>query len=259
MIRRALAVAALMTSTLGFTYGPSASASGEQPGCRDSLGLGGATPVDPDYCDGRVRPGVRIATSRGTCTANFLFRGANGKRFLGTAGHCFLSANGERTSFSDPTVWAYTNGWMTIGKVVYAVLDDRDFALIELDWGVSASAEMAHFGGPTGVYHAHSPLPEVVHHYGFGTMISDIFAARTSLALNTLTEVRVGALGAATWGDSGGPAITGDGRALGVVVTIGNLSASAGTVGISRLDYVLPFAEQAIGTTLTIQTAPRRA
>ena len=258
MLRRAVLAALLLALIVTVGGSPSATATGEQPGCRDSYGMGGSTPVDSDYCDGAVRPGARIATSRGTCTANFLFTGANGKRYLGTAGHCILREDGETTQFTNPAVSAYANGWRSIGRLVYAVLDHRDFALIELDFGASVSAQMAHFGGPTGVYTDHSPLPVAVRHYGFGTVISDIVAARTSIAPNTLADGRVGAVGVATWGDSGGPAITADGRALGVVVTIGNVSISPGTVGISRLDFVLPDAERAIGTTLTIQTAPLR-
>lgn len=256
MLRRVLLASALLLSVFGVH---TASAAGEQPGCRSSLGLGGSTPIDTDWCDGAVRPGVQISTSIGGCTANFLWNGSNGKRYLGTAGHCLLAADGETTTFSSPVVQAYVNGWRRIGVARYAILNaDRDFALIELDAGVTAYPDMAHFGGPTDTYTGTSLTPLVVHHYGWGLGISELFPARTSLALNTIPVNRVGAVGIATFGDSGGPAITGDGKALGVVVTLGHISASPGGVGISRLDFQVPRAAAALGTTLTLQTAPLR-
>ena len=259
MFRRALLAALLVLSIVGVTA-PAPARAEDQIGCRSSLGLGGATPIDTDWCDGAVRPGVEISTAIGGCTANFLFSGSDGKRYLGTAGHCLLEGDGFTTSFPNATVRAYANGWKVIGRAAFAVLDaSRDFALIELDSGVVAYPDMAHFGGPTGTYTAHSLLPEVVHHYGWGVGYGAVVPARTSVALNTFPVSRVGAVGTVSFGDSGGPAITGDGSALGVIVTIGNLNASAGTVGISRIDYQLPFAEQALGIDLTLQTAPLRS
>ena len=260
MIRRALVALALLAAASGVTPVMPAARAAEQAGCEGSLGLGGRTPIDTNYCNGLVRPGVEIRTSTGGCTANFVFSGANGKRYLGTAGHCLLDGQGETTTFASPTVQAYASGWRTIGRAAYAVLsDERDFALIELDPSVTAVAEMAHFGGPTGVYTGQSLAPEIVHHYGYGLVLGEVIPARTSIAPNTVGHYRVGAEGAVIFGDSGGPAITEDGRALGVIVTLGHVgSASAGTVGISRLDVALSRAETWIGTSLTLQTAPLR-
>jgi hypothetical protein len=67
------------------------------------------------------------------------------------------------------------------------------------------------------------------------------------------------AWGAVTFGDSGSGIITDDGRALGVVVTVGFGSSAdgEGTIGITRLAPQLQLAEGALGADFELVTAPR--
>ena len=61
------------------------------------------------------------------------------------------------------------------------------------------------------------------------------------------------------WGDSGSAVIDSEGRAVGVLVTLTGLdSYSAGSNGITRLDYQLPLAAQKLGISLSLVTAPLR-
>ena len=50
-----------------------------------------AEPAGIGPCEG-VRPGGRLETDIGLCTYNFLFRGPDGTRYIGTAGHCILAS-----------------------------------------------------------------------------------------------------------------------------------------------------------------------
>src|SRR5882672_5424351 len=60
-------------------------------------------PVGTGGCPG-VRPGSRLTTTFGVCTANFLFRAADGTRYIGTAGHCIGRAKGG-TGTAREKVW----------------------------------------------------------------------------------------------------------------------------------------------------------
>ena len=48
-----------------------------------------APPVGTGPCPG-VRPGAIVNSDTGQCTFNFLFQGSDGRRYIGTAGHCIL-------------------------------------------------------------------------------------------------------------------------------------------------------------------------
>ena len=222
------------------------------PGAQASTCTGGADalvghlPFGWTTCNG-VRPG---ATVNG-CTLNFLFAGGDGHRYMGTAGHCIVGVGTTDHVFASPGPAAVVDG-MRIGEFAYAQNgDSRDIALIRLDPGVDASPELAHFGGPVGIYTDHSPSPVVLHHYSRASDVGKVVYARTAIARNTTGYAKVPGLAAVSGGDSGSPVIDASGRAVGILVTLPG--------GITRLDYQLPFAEAALGTTLTLQTAPFRA
>lgn len=216
-------------------------------------------PVTTSKCTG-VRPGQQVASSDGRCTMNFLFTGSDGNRYMGVAGHCVPGAGND-------TTWSYGSGPVAtvqgqrIGEWVYAVFaGSRDFSLIRLDPGVAASGELMHFGGPTALYTDHAPTPALLHHYGQISMTGSVVPGRSMIAANTLDVRNVAAVGTGVWGDSGSAVIDSSGRAVGVLVTLGGFnSRSAGTNGITRLDYQLPFAEQKLGVQLTLVTAPLRS
>ena len=215
-------------------------------------------------CSG-VRPGTTVLSSGGQCSFNFMWKDSAGNRYMGTAGHCIVDEGEQRT-------WAYGSGPVAsnnqgrIGEFVYAILQDpKDFALIRLDPAVPASAQMCHFGGPTGVNSDRPALtsPVVLNHFGNGIGVGTVLPARSALALGMPDPDHVYAEGAVVPGDSGSGIISSDGRAVGVIVTTGVHSSSigtsgvdAGTMGVTRLAPQEARAEQVLGVGMTLQTAP---
>ena len=218
-----------------------------------------AGPVGTTSCAG-VHPGALVTSPRGSCTLNFLFSGSDGNRYIGTAGHCILDAYSSGVVYPSGSGPVAKVDGQRAGEFAYAVMDGgRDFALIRLDTNVPAWPEMSHFGGPTAMYTERSLTPVVLHHFGHGLVTGQYTRARSMLAPNTFSAQGVAAIGTGLWGDSGSGVISSDGRAVGVLVTLGGYwFPSVGTNGITRLDYQLPFAQAALGVTLTLQTAPMR-
>jgi hypothetical protein len=230
-----------------------------------------AAPVGTGPCPG-VRPGAIVQSDAGQCTFNFLFTGSDGARYIGTAGHCILGESpiggdvGEESWAPGQGPVARDSSGQRIGEFAYAILQDpKDFALIRLDPGVQASAQMCHFGGPTGVNNDNPGLsmPTVLNHYGNGLGVGTVLPARSALALGMPDPDHVFAEGAVVPGDSGSGIISSDGRAVGVIVTTGIHSSSigtsgvdAGTMGVTRITPQVQRAQQVLGVGLTLQTAP---
>lgn len=230
-----------------------------------------ATPVGTGSCPG-VRPGAVVRSDTGQCTFNFLFDASDGRRYIGTAGHCILQQDdaggdvGERTWPAGTGPAARTAAGNRIGEFAYAILDDpKDFALIRLDPGVSADAGMCHFGGPTGVNddRPDATSPVALNYFGEGVGVGSVVPARSAVALGMPDPDHVYAQGAAVPGDSGSAVISGDGRAVGVLVTVGVHTdgagapePEAGTVGITRLTPQLRRGERVLGVVLVLREAP---
>jgi len=227
-----------------------------------------AAPVGTGTCPG-VRPGAIVQSDAGQCTFNFLFTGSNGARYMGTAGHCILGESPIGGDVGEES-WAPGTGPVAtdadgnrIGEFAYAILQDpKDFALIRLDAGVQASAQMCHFGGPNGTNNDQGSAPVVLNHFGNGVGIGSVLPARSHLALGTPSPDHVYANGVAAPGDSGSGVISSDGRAVGVLVTVGIHTAGIGTagvdaglVGITRITPQVARAQQVLGTGFTLQTA----
>ncbi len=216
-----------------------------------------------EACDG-VRPGAVVQSDVGGCTFNFLFTGNDGRRYIGTAGHCILPADGEQSWAPGAGPEARDGNDQRIGEFAYAVLQDpKDFSLIRLDPGVAASPQMCHFGGPTGINEDQPSTPTVLNHFGQGLGLGATVPARTAVATSMPDPDHVYADGAIIFGDSGSGIISDDGRAVGVIVTVGLHAASigtsgvdAGSMGITRLAPQVARAEQVLGIGLTLQTAP---
>lgn len=257
-----LSAGPLLGRTLGGATSPQAAPAapvttlGGRP-CR-LIGVPLAAPIGLGGCGG-VRPGALVEVPDGQCSLNFLFRG-DGQRFMGTAGHCVLDGPGERT-WAAGGPQAKVDG-AVIGEFAYAVLDDlRDFSLIRLYPGVAASAQMCHFGGPTGVA-GDSTTPVVLHHYGNGIVVN-LVPARTGIATSMTDPNVVAAVLLATPGDSGSAVIDSAGGAVGVLVALELATAGAGLlpgvgpVLITRIEPQRSRAQGALGlTSLTLQTAP---
>jgi hypothetical protein len=241
-----------------------------QSGSGSVSGLGPT--VDPfgiGTCPG-VRPGGRVTIDGSGCTLNFVFEGrvrtstgtlVSAGTFIGTAGHCATAPGTERSWNGNGPIAIGSTG-TRIGRVVYANdTDPRDFALIKLDSGVEWKAEMCHFGGPTGTNTSTSTGTTILHHYGQGLGTYQTVPARTAVANGLPNPDTAYAAGAQSFGDSGAPVISSDGRAVGVAVTVGVTvrGTEAGTIGITRLPPQVERARQVLGfVSLDLRTAPLR-
>ena len=229
-----------------------------------------AAPVGTGTCPG-VRPGGIVVSDVGQCTLNFLFLGSDGSRYIGTAGHCILGTSPFGGDVGE-MAWAPGTGpeardanGARIGEFAYAILQDpKDISLIRIDPQVEASAGMCHFGGPTGTNDDQPGLfqPVVLNWFGNGIVAGTVLPARSALAAGMPSPDHVFAQGAATPGDSGSGVISSDGRAVGVLVTVGVHAASlgsaggdAGLIGITRLTPQVERAQQVLGVNLDLQQA----
>lgn len=228
-----------------------------------------AAPAGTGACPG-VRPGAVVNSDTGQCSFNFLFNGSDGRRYMGTAGHCILGESPVGGDVGEES-WAPGTGpeardadGNRIGEFAYAILQDpKDFAVIRLDPGVEASPQMCHFGGPTGTNTDQGSSPVVLNHFGNGVGVGTVLPARSAVAFGMPDPDHVYAAGAVVPGDSGSGIISSDGRAVGVIVTtglhtggIGTAGLDAGTMGVTRLAPQEARAEQVLGVGLTLQTAP---
>jgi len=236
----------------------------------DLIAVPAATPVGVGTCPG-VRPGAVVQSDVGSCTFNFLFNGSDGRRYMGTAGHCILEAPAVGGQAPE-TTWPMGGGPVArdgagnrIGEFAYAILEDpKDFALVRLDAGVVANPQMCHFGGPTGINNDLASGPVTLEHFGNGIGIGTVLPARSAVALGMPDPDHVYALGAVVPGDSGSGIISADGRAVGVIVTtglhlgsIGFPDSDAGAMGITRISPQVQRASQVLEMGLTLQTAPK--
>ena len=229
-----------------------------------------APPVGLSGCS-RVRPGAAVRTDAGLCTLGFLFRGTDGQRYGATSAQCIGAFVGERAPARGRGVVAYDEFDRRIGEFAYGVTDIRaDFALIRLDRDVTASAQMCHFGGPTGQNDDGGSKPVVLHYYGTGFLTSRISVVPEGVGLGRVAPGRsafavglddpdwVFAFGTAIYGDLGSGVISSDGRAVGLVVFAGVVRSGthSGTLGIMRLGPQVDRAEKRLGIGLELMTAP---
>lgn len=230
-----------------------------------------AMAVGVTRCTG-LRPGAAVFVGPSLCTANFLYRDGAGAEFLGTAGHCVLGSARLSGEDAGERVWppgtgpeVSDAGGVAVGRIEYAILSPpKDFALIRLANGVSADPAMCHFGGPNGINSEVTSQPTVLQFYGNGLVTGDVLPARSALALSMSDPDAVFLTGLAAPGDSGAGVIDAQGRAVGVLVTVGvhnggvgDGGVALGTIGVTRLAPQLARARAAMRRPgLSLVTAP---
>ncbi|HEX7277059.1 MAG TPA: hypothetical protein VF244_06760 [Acidimicrobiales bacterium] len=218
--------------------------------------------LDGSEACGGIRPGSPVLTPVGQCTLNFLWKGSDGRHYIGTAGHCVLEGTNQTQAVYPPGQGpvARDASGHPIGEFAYGALDEvGDFALIRLDPAVPASPEICRFGGPSGMAVGPIPLLTPLHHVGRGSLTGSLVPARTQLAIDG-GDVRVlTGLGVASAGDSGSPVVGLDGQAVGVVVATGPALPLAPTgllVFSMRIAPEMGRAAAAMGIAFDLVTAP---
>lgn len=190
-----------------------------------------------------IRPGALMllwsdgGSTLGLCTSNFVFRGAGGQYFIGTAGHC-----GQPGDEVDMVALPF--GLVNIGTVVFSVAGSEDepgndFALVSISPSLNpwVSPSMAHWGGPTGVYTGSGPAPIV--HSGWGLVVGTGGTPRAGLG-TVWTDDPWYFLSVVVEGDSGSAANIAGGNAAGNIthryVTIGDQGVTlAGGTSMTRI------------------------
>jgi len=212
-----------------------------------------------------LHPGDAVSLPGGSrCTLNFLWRGSDGHRYMGTAGHCALKTEiGDRVE---------SGAGALIGRLAYEVRDTRasgaDFALVRLERTVKASPQVQHWGGPTGAYLTMTDQPQILRMAGQAAGLSYVAPDRELLATAVTQPQEIRFLGPVSSNDSGAPVITESGLAAGWTVeladsevpvrTSASNGAEVGASTIVRIDPAIRLAEKALRIRLTLQTAPLR-
>lgn len=236
----------------------------------------------------KVRPGVQVIIGDFQCTANFVFTSPdNLTAYLGLAAHCVSSKKlgdavdigpglGKGTiaysswyvtghSIPDPTT-GQDPGTCT-NETSANVCAFNDFALIELDDATRAvtNPSMLQFGGPVALANSSAvqTLDKVITYGNSGLRqgLSDTSPHEGYVTEQTnpwTTTVFTATPGIP--GDSGSGVMLGDGRALGILVTITEFSSDPfqppASNGVTSLDLALAWAAEHGGPRVQLATAP---
>ena len=229
MHRPTLALAASLALALGIAAGPTTA---------------GAAPAYAPADTATIHPGVQTFTEGGQCTANFVFTDGT-DTYIGQAAHC--SSTGAATdtdgctsgtlpigtaveiSGADhPGTLAYSS-WNTMQAVCETDPDAcayNDLALIKIDPAdvAKVNPSVPHWGGPTGLNT--DGTTGTVYSYGNSSLRQGITLLSPKLGLTSSTEGNgwthvVNTVTPGIPGDSGSAFLDSEGRALGVLSTLG--------------------------------------
>ena len=220
----------------------------------------------------QIRPGVEVVADGASCTSNFLFKLNESTVYLGVAAHCFSPDTNQGVdpceastlaigtpvqieNAAHPGELAYSS-WRAMQEVGEtpgsAACIHNDFALVKLD---SRDLENVHpatsaFGGPTALAGGLAPEGESIALYGrspfhFGVREleamngSVIGIAPAGWAYDVLTDTP------AISGDSGGPVLDSQGRALAVTSALSvSLSLTPVRNSVTNLAMALRYAKE---------------
>jgi hypothetical protein len=214
-----------------------------------------------------VKPGAGVTFNDTYCTMNFVFRGSDGHRYVGTAGHCPLADVEDVVVYQrGKGIPAGDGSGSPIGEFIfaaYSIEKHYDFSLVRLDASVRPDPQMEHYGGPTGLNDEITTETELVNTYGQGMGVTEVVPARQLVAPHGFDDREtLFVTGLASPGDSGAPVTSEADEALGILVAGGVFLRVPdegvpypGVVEIARLDYNLDFAEQELGIKLRLMKA----
>lgn len=221
----------------------------------------------PALEDAVIRPGVQVLSETGQCTSNFVFTSPdNESLYLGLAAHCVDGlplGSPMDVAGGAATGTLYYSSWATMDEVDEKDADAReynDFALVLLpsDARDLVHPAMRHFGGPTALASSSDVLTgdKVVTYGNSGLRFETeplswhegYVLARGNDWTTTVYTATPGIPG-----DSGSGVLLGDGRALGVLVTI-TIAPTAGSNGVTHLDTALAYAKQHAGIDARLAT-----
>lgn len=212
-----------------------------------------------------IRPGVQVVSDTGQCTSNFLFVDPTNV-YVGIAAHCVeglvIGAPLDIAHGAATGTLAYSS-WLTMDDVDEQDADAReynDFALVLLPPEARGltSPSMQHFGGPTDLAASSAVAPrDKVLTYGNSGLRGEVdpaswkegYVLETSAWSTTIYTATPGIPG-----DSGSGVLTGDGRALGILVTL-TIAPTAGSNGVTHLDMALAYARENAGIDVQLAIA----
>jgi hypothetical protein len=233
-VRRLFAAASLIVGALGVSGGMASPAQAAVPSSW------------ADAATAPIHPGVMMFTDGAQCTANFIFTDAT-DIYIGYAAHCAgtgaaTDTNGcdagtldigtpvEIDGASQPGRLAYSS-WVTMqaeGESDSNTCEYNDFALVRIDPDDHdlVNPSIPHWGGPTGLNTSGNPAGSTLYSYGNSSLRLGI------TQLSPKTGISLGTTGGG-WshpaytvtpgipGDSGSALLDSQGRASGVLSTLG--------------------------------------
>ncbi|MCU1372217.1 MAG: serine protease [Ilumatobacteraceae bacterium] len=204
----------------------------------------GAAPTYAPAATATIHPGVQTFTNGGQCTANFVFT-SGAETYIGQAAHC--SGTGEATETNGCTsgtlpigtpvqvggasqpgtlVYSSWNTMQAVGETDPDACAYNDLALIKLAPAdvANVNPSIPHWGGPTGLNT--TGTTGSVYSYGNSSLRQGITLLSPKLGLTSSTEGNgwthvVNTVTPGIPGDSGSAFLDADGRALGVLSTLG--------------------------------------
>jgi len=229
MHRSLVAAAAALAMALAVAAGPTTSS---------------AAPTYAPAGTATIHPGVQTFTQGGQCTANFVFTdGTN--TYIGQAAHC--SSTGAATDTNGCTsgtlplgtpvdvggadhpgtlVYSSWNTMQAVGETDPDACAYNDLALIQLDPAdvAKVNPSIPHWGGPTGLNT--TGTTGTVYSYGNSSLRQGITLLSPKLGITSSTEGNgwthvVNTVSPGIPGDSGSAFLDSEGRALGVLSTLG--------------------------------------
>jgi len=198
-------------------------------------GLAPAARAVPETPELTIQPGVQVATPSGLCTANFVYQAGSGTfdpsgtLYIGTAGHCGSLGDTVYVAVAAGT------GRIRLGTIVHDDDGGPDLALIQIDADLNSrvSPSVRLIGGPTGIY-APGTSPVPVGFSGHGSGIGTGGTARYGL----LTASGSNATIVTASGDSGGPFVTTEGDAVGLLNWSGGKQEASNPIGIGANAHI---------------------